>query len=128
MQPVEKITYQGNSSARFKIIEIHETELRWIKFSQTPFPLGFNDNIYHEGNISKIADFDVFSLWEFRKRKPRAHGLRQQGNKKRKMRAVKKKYYFIEGFVARIKVKWSTFYALFLSSPPNCFIITYSRD
>ena len=26
---------------------------------QTPFPRGFNDNIYHEGNIFKIADFDI---------------------------------------------------------------------
>ena len=26
------------------------------------FPLGFNDNIYHEGNISKMPDFDVFFL------------------------------------------------------------------
>ena len=26
--------------------------------------LGFNDNIYHEGNISKMPDFDVFSVLE----------------------------------------------------------------
>ena len=38
----------------------HETELKWIIFLQSPFPLGFNDNIYHEGNISKMPDFDVF--------------------------------------------------------------------
>ena len=24
--------------------------------------IGFNDNIYHEGNISRLPDFDVFSL------------------------------------------------------------------
>ena len=30
---------------------------------QSPFPLGFNDNIYHEGNISKMSDFDVFFLF-----------------------------------------------------------------
>ena len=29
---------------------------------QSPFPLGFNEYIYHEGNISKIPDFDVFSV------------------------------------------------------------------
>ena len=34
----------------------------WIKLKQTPHPLGFNDNIYHEGNISRLPDFDVFSL------------------------------------------------------------------
>ena len=54
VQPVEKLTYDKNSSSRFKIIKRHETELKWIKLLQTPFPLGFNDNIYHEGNISKI--------------------------------------------------------------------------
>ena len=30
---------------------------------QSPFPLGFNDNIYHEGNISKMPDFNVFFLF-----------------------------------------------------------------
>ena len=37
----------------------HEIELKLIKALQTPFPLGFNDNIYHEENISKMPDFDV---------------------------------------------------------------------
>ena len=90
MQPVEKLTYDKNSSSRFKIIKRHETELKWIKLLQTPFPLGFNDNIYHEGNISKITDFYVFSLLEIRKRKSRSHGIRKKGNSKRKKRAVKK--------------------------------------
>ena len=65
VQPVEKITYDANSTSRFKIIKRHETELKWIKLLQTPYPLGFNDNIYHEGNLSKMPDFDVFSLLEF---------------------------------------------------------------
>ena len=54
VQPVEKILYDENSSVRFKNIKRFETELKWIKLLQTPFPLGFNDNIYHEGNISKM--------------------------------------------------------------------------
>ena len=62
VQPVEKLTYDKNSSSRFKIIKRQETESKWIILLQTPFPLGFNDNIYHECNISKIPDFDVFSL------------------------------------------------------------------
>ena len=37
-----------------------------------------------------MADFDVFSLLKFRKREPRSHGLRQTGNKKRKICAVKR--------------------------------------
>ena len=54
------LIYDPNSSTRLKNIKRHETELKWIKFLQSPFPLGFNDNIYHEGNISKMPDFDVF--------------------------------------------------------------------
>ena len=41
---------------------------------QSPLPLGFNDTIYHEGNISKLLDFDFFSLLDCIKRKSRSHG------------------------------------------------------
>ena len=84
-QPVEKITYDQNSSTRLKNIKRHETELKWIKFLQSPFLLGLNDNIYHEGNISKMPDFDVFLFWKFKKHKIRSHGKRKNGNIKRKM-------------------------------------------
>ena len=46
---------------------------------QTPYPLGFNDNMYHAGNVSKMPDFDVSSLFEFRKRTARSHGSRLVG-------------------------------------------------
>ena len=59
IQPVEKIIFDPNSSTRLKNIKRHETELKWIKFLQSPFLLGFNDNIYHEGNICKMPDCDV---------------------------------------------------------------------
>ena len=62
IQPVEKITYGDNSTKRYRNILRHELELKWIKLLQTPHPLGFNDNIYHEGNISRLPEFDVFSL------------------------------------------------------------------
>ena len=54
---------------------------------QSQFPLDFNDNIYHEGNISKMPDFDVFffSLLECKTRKSRSHGKRKNGNIKLKM-------------------------------------------
>ena len=94
VQPMEKLTYDKNSSSRFKIIKRHETELKWIKLLQTPFPLGFNDDIYHEGNISKMPDFDVFSLLEIRKRKSRLHGIRKKGNGKRKKARCKEIKYF----------------------------------
>ena len=47
------------------------------------------NNIYHEGYISKMPDFDVFSHLKIRKRKSRSHGIRKKGNDKRKRRAVK---------------------------------------
>ena len=85
----KKITYYENSTSRFKIIKRHETELKWIKLLQTPNPLGFNDNIYHESNLSKMPDVDVFSLLEFRKRTARLHGIKENGNCKSKSRVQK---------------------------------------
>ena len=60
VQPVKKVTYQEISSSRFKIIKRHETKLKGLNFIQTPFPLGFNNYIYHESNTSNMAEFDVF--------------------------------------------------------------------
>ena len=36
------------------------------QFLQPPFSSGFNDNIYHKGNISTMPDLDVFPLLEFK--------------------------------------------------------------
>ena len=77
VQPVEKIIHKSNSTERIKNILRHELELKWIKRLQTPFPLGFNDNIYHEGNISEMVDFDAFSLLDIKKRNKRSHGKRK---------------------------------------------------
>ena len=60
VQPVEKLFYDVNSSVRFNTIKRLETELKWIKLLQSASPLGFDDNIYQEGYISKMPDFDVF--------------------------------------------------------------------
>ena len=78
MKPVEKLIYDENSSVRFNTIKRLETELKWIILLQSASPLGFNDKIYQEGNISKMPVFDVFSLLEIRKRKRRSHGKRQK--------------------------------------------------
>ena len=75
---------------RFDTIKRFETELKLMKLLQSAYPLGLNDNIYQEGNISKMPDFDVFSLLEIRKRKRISHGKRQKGNDKRKRCAVQK--------------------------------------
>ena len=68
VQSVEKLMYDENSSVRFNTIKRLETELKWIQLLQCASPLGNNDTIYQEGNISKMPDFDVFSLLEIRKR------------------------------------------------------------
>ena len=62
VQPVKEMIFNSNPTERYKNIFRHENELKWIKTLQTLFPIVFNDNIYHEGNISKMPDFDVFSL------------------------------------------------------------------
>ena len=79
MQPVKKLSYDEKLSVRFNNIKRFETELKWIKLLQTTSPLGFNDNIYHEGKISKMSDFDVCSLMEFRSIYP---GFMVKGKKK----------------------------------------------
>ena len=70
MQPVEKLSYDQNPSVRFNTIKRLETELKWISLLQSASPLGLNENMYQEGNISKMPHFDVFSILEIRKRKP----------------------------------------------------------
>ena len=85
---LKKLYKKSNSTERFKNILRHELELKWIKRLQTPFPLGFNDNIYHEVNISKMPDFDAFSLLDIKKRNKRSHGKRKNGNFKRKHKTV----------------------------------------
>ena len=52
IQPVVKITYGENSTKRYRTILRHELELKWIKLLQAQHPLGFNDNIFHDSNIS----------------------------------------------------------------------------
>ena len=84
LQPVEEMIFNSNSTERYKNIFRHETEFKWIKLLQTPFSLGFNDTIYHQGNISKMPDFDVFSLLDIRRRNGRSRGKRKNGNLKRK--------------------------------------------
>ena len=82
---MEKIIYDPNSSTRLKNIKRHETELKWIKFLQSHFPLGFNDNIYGEGYISKMPDFDVFLFWNVKNVKVDLMVNVKNGNIKRKI-------------------------------------------
>ena len=60
-----------------------------MKLLQTPHPLGFNKNIYREGNFSKFPYFDVFfSLLDIRKHNNQSHGKRKNVNLKRKNKHV----------------------------------------
>ena len=113
VQPVEKLIYDENSSVRFNTIKRLETELKWIKLLQSASPLGLNDNIYQEGNISKMPDFDVFSLLEIRKRKRTSHGKRQKGNDKRKRCAAQKSGTSLYNLSSKLKGTWSTCNAFF---------------
>jgi hypothetical protein len=86
IQPVEHISYDKNATSSFKSKARFIAELKWIRNLQTPFPLGLNDNIYQSGNISKEPSIDIFSIYSTRKRKSRSHGIRKNGNIKRKSR------------------------------------------
>ena len=59
------------------MIKRHETKLKWIKLPHTLHLLGFNDIIYHEGNLPKMPDVDVFSCLEFSKHATRSHGIKK---------------------------------------------------
>ena len=88
VQPVEHLIYSNDDSNSFKYQSRCMAELNWIKSLQTPFPLGLNDNIYQQGNISKDPSIDIFNITSVRKRKTRSHGLRINGNIKKRSRQV----------------------------------------
>ena len=118
MQPVEKLIYDENSSVRFNTIKRLETELKWIKLLQSASPLGFNDNIYQEGNISKMPDFDVFSLLEIPNRKCRSHCKRQKLNDKRKRCAAQKPDTSLSNLSSKLREHGRHAMLSFLSSLP----------
>jgi len=86
VQIVECLSFDRNTSSKFKIKArcTAEFNCQWVKRLQTPYPLGLNDNILHQGHISNDPSVDIFSLCELRKRKSRSHGRRQNGNIKRR--------------------------------------------
>lgn len=86
IQPVQQLSYDINAGKKLRTTARLIAEHEWIKKLQTPFPLGLNDNMYHFGNISKDPSIDIFSIFSIRKRKSRSHGLRKNGNIKRKSR------------------------------------------
>ena len=88
------------------------------KLLQSASPLGFNDNIYQEDNISKMPDFDVFSFLEIRKRKPRSHGKGQKGNDKRKRCAARRSGTSLNNLSSKFREHGRHAMLSFLSSLP----------
>ena len=41
---------------------LEDTALKWIQLLQTPHSLGFNINIFNEGNISRLPPFGASPL------------------------------------------------------------------
>ena len=83
---MEQIIYKTTDTIAMKNKLRFERELHWIKNLQTPYPLGLNDNIYMLGNISRHKSIDIFDLFHRKKRNNRSHGIKKNGNIKRKMR------------------------------------------
>ena len=62
-------------------------ELNWIKRLQTQFPLGLNDQIYQQGNISPVrSNINVFLLKPDVPRKRRSPDVRSNGFSRRRQR------------------------------------------
>ena len=115
---MEKITYDANSTSRFKIIERHETELKWIKLLQTPYPLGFMTIYTMKVIFLKMTDFVVLSLLEFRKRTARSHGIKKNGNCKRKSRVQKLSNCTLRDLDTKLDVRGRHCMLSYLSSLP----------
>ena len=71
-----------------------------------------------EGNISKMPDFDVFSLLEIRKAKRRSHGKRQKENDKRKRCAAQKSGTSLYNLSSKLREHGRHAMLSFLSSLP----------
>ena len=52
IQPLEYLVFDQTATKGFIIQARHNAELKRIRNLQTPYPLGLNDNIYRDGNIS----------------------------------------------------------------------------
>lgn len=64
-----------------------QAEFAWITRLQTAYPLGLNDHIYGQGNISSSStNINVFSIRPVIKRKHRSHGKRRNRKLRKKSR------------------------------------------
>ena len=56
MQPVEKLSYDENSTVRFNTIKRFETELKWIKLLQSVSPL---TRCYTQHTLRPLIDSEI---------------------------------------------------------------------
>ena len=65
LQPIEEMIFNSNSTERYKNILRHETELKWIKSLQTPFPLGLTIIYITKETFLKCLILMYFLFWIF---------------------------------------------------------------
>ena len=91
--PVEILSKKPGDSKNDMKKRRLSVELNWIKRLQTPYPLGLNDQIFQQGNISSVrSHMNVFSLKPDVRRKRRSHGVRRNGLSRRKQRLNRSLY------------------------------------
>ena len=83
--PVEILSQQPADSKNDMKKRRLSAKLNLIKRLQTPYPLGLNDHIYQQGNISPVrSNINVFSIKPDVRRKRRSYGVRRNGLSRRK--------------------------------------------
>ena len=75
--------------------------------------------------VSKIPEFDVFSLLEFRKRTARSHGIKKNGNFKRKCHIQRLANCTLRDLAAKLDVHGRHCMLSYLSSLPISVLPIY---
>ena len=88
IQPVEKITYDDNSTKRYRNIHRHELELNWINYYKHHIHLVLMIILTMKITFLDYLILMFFSLLNIRKRNLGYHGKHKNGNLKRKSKYV----------------------------------------
>ena len=85
---MEQLIFNNSTSSQCQLKARCMSEFEWIKRLQSAYPLGLNDNILNVGTISKNKSINSFSLFSKRLRNKRSHGIRKNGNLRRKFKRL----------------------------------------
>ena len=85
---MEQLIFDNSTSNQCQLKARCMSEFEWIKRLQSAYPLGLNDNILNVGTISKNKSINSFSLFSKRLRNKRSHGIRKNGNIRRKFKRL----------------------------------------